>query len=1290
MYSFIYIIMFLVASLNCNGLINQGKRRDLFTYLAKNKYDLVLLQETFWDQYIHSLAKLEWDGEICSSFYTISRRRGISCLVRKGSDIDIHHFESDNNGRFLDLHITVDEQPIRIINIYAPNSPSDRKLFFEDIARKLHTISDPIILAGDFNNVLNTLLDKYPVTPHPDSSRKTLKHIMSQFELVDIWRERHPSLIQFTRTASNHTSASRIDRFLIHKQLVRYVKSCSISRYPDSDHDLVELKFDFSLTPRGPGVWIFNNSILEDAAFCSEIRDLIQQEKLNSNYDTNLLQWYDQLKSSFKSTAHKFAKIRSRLSRSRKKKLTKQIRYERTKAQKYPDYDTTRLRNLEDQLSETTRAEIKGAALRSRITWFEEGERSSNFFLNLEKSRQNKKVMRQILTDDGIVISEQQSIIHEQVRFYSDLYSSEQCLRTERNQLLDSLTKTLSEPDSQSCEGDISAKELHKALFDMESNKSPGLDGLTVEFYKEFWDVLYDIFLRLTKEIYQSKAMCNSMKTGLITLIPKKGDLRKLKNWRPISLLNTDYKIITKALANRISNVINSLVSEDQTCCIPGRDIADNVLIMRNIIEYVNDNNRNGYVLKIDQLKAFDRVNHNYIFDVLKKMGFGNEFINWIKILYTDIHGCIKHNGYVSDTFHIQRGVRQGCPISVILYVLSAEPFHDAIYRCKDISGIEFMNHEARMFQHADDTTFLLSDISSIKSVQKVIYLYEKASGSKCNVEKTELLVLGQGNVKREEFNFPIRKDFIEVLGVCIGNDNNTIETENWKNKTDSCCNVLKRWKGRNPSFKGKALVINSLVVSRLTYLATILPVPRWVVDSVKESVVEFMWGGKKPAISYTVLLQPVEKGGLNLCDFDMKKDALRMKYISKLLSNNINPMLKRLMLYFLNNYENMNLGLHIFSTVPQDKSIRKLSLYYQEMLRTWKKLTTGKLCPPDNRDDILMQPLFHNPFIVNDKDEPLFIRDFIDGGIILVSDLMYEMIPRQLPAEGIHETITMTNPDCSLQIDDVSDYVTSILGALPSSWLEIIYSDDRIVSDGNSESLSLTIKCNNNSVDASNVSVRNASYLLREAVSATPKGEIYWKNVFIDLSFKNRWSNVYKGLKDFHDSDLDFKLLHNILFTNCKLYIMKLVDSPLCTFCKDQTETVMHLFVDCRVINPLWGDLITKLDRVYEIKIYDKWKQLTLLGTDFNHKRHEHILIDLVLNTFKKVVWTSRVSLLNGEKQINIKSFFHNSLRKKIDFLYHYFLLKQQSSQFWQLFTQGDVVLDCLEDDTYTYKFDI
>ncbi|PIK62472.1 pol-like protein [Apostichopus japonicus] len=958
-----------------------------------------------------------------------ARRRGTSCLIRKGSDIDVHHFEPDINGRFLKLSITVDGQSFTVFNIYAPNTPSERKQFLEDISGKLRNVPEPIILAGDFNTVLNTYVDKYPSTPNPDSSRKSLKLIMSEYELVDIWRERHPSLIQFTRTASNHKTASRIDRFLLNKQLVRYVKSCSISRYPDSDHDMVELKLDFTLFPRGPGVWIFNNSILEDTSFCSEIRDLIEREKQKTCYDNNFLQWYDVLKDSLKRTAIKFTKVKSRLSRTHQRKLRKQINHERAKAQKYQDYDTTRLRNLEFQLDETTRADIRGAALRSRIKWFEEGERSSKFFLNLEKSRQSKKVMRQILTDEGAIINDQDDIIHEQSRFYRTLYTAEPSVSIQSEVLLSQLSKTLSEPDSQSCEGDISATELQKSLFDMESSKSPGLDGLTVEFYKEFWDVL-------------------------------------------------------------------------------GR------------------------------------------------MGFGTNLINWVKILYNDIQGCIKHNGYISDTFHIQRGVRQGCPISAILYVLSAEPFHDAIYKSKSIIGIEFMHHEAKMFQHADDTTFFLSDTSSVKSVQNVINLYEGASGSKCNVEKTELLVLGKGKVRKDEFNFPIRNDFIEVLGVCIGNDKDALERENWKTKTASCCNVLKRWKGRNLSFKGRALVVNSLVVSRLTYLATIIPVPKWVGDSLKESVIEFMWGGKKPGISYNVLLQPVDKGGLNLCDIFLKRDALRMKYICKLLSNSINPMLKNLMLYFLNHYEYMKLGLHVFRILPHSSSMRKLLPYYYELLSAWKKLTYKRLCPPVNRDEILMQPLFHNPFIVNETDETLFNRDFIEGGIIFVGDLMYEMIPRRLPAEGIHEAITMANPNCKLNIDDVHDYVTSILKAFPKDWLEQIYSGDKIVSQNDNESLSLTLSCGDTTLDASTVSVRNATDLLREAVSTIPKGEIHWKHVFNDISFEHRWTNVYKGLKAFHDSDLDFRLLHNILFCNDKLYLFKLVDSPLCTY----VRTIMKL----------------------------------------------------------------------------------------------------------------------------------
>ena len=304
-------------------------------------------------------------------------------------------------------------------------------------------------------------------------------------------------------------------------------------------------------------------------------------------------------------------------------------------------------------------------------------------------------------------------------------------------------------------------------------------------------------------------------------------------------------------MANRLSRVIHTLISQDQTCCIPRRDIADNVLLMNNIISYLNKNDSNGYILKIDQYKAFDRVEHDYLFDVLEKMGFGTKFRKWIKIIYNDIVACIKHNGYIYDTFNIKRGVRQGCPVSAILYVLCAEPLHDAIVNCNNISGIKFLDYEAKIFQHTDDITFFLDNVSCIANVFSVLNTYEKASGSMCNMNKTELLVIGTRlDSMIYDFNFPVRYDFIEILGIFLGNNQMQIEKENWEKRINVCSKVLNLWSNRKLSFKGKALVVNSLVLSRLIYSVTVLPVPNWVIDIVKDNIVKFIWSDKRPLIA--------------------------------------------------------------------------------------------------------------------------------------------------------------------------------------------------------------------------------------------------------------------------------------------------------------------------------------------------------------------------------------------------------------------------------------------------------
>ena len=139
------------------------------------------------------------------------------------------------------------------------------------------------------------------------------------------------------------------------------------------------------------------------------------------------------------------------------------------------------------------------------------------------------------------------------------------------------------------------------------------------------------------------------MRAGILSLIyKKKGDRRVLKNYRPISLLQVDYKILARIMANRFKKVLPKIISENQTCCIIGRDISNNIANVRDVITLVESDELEGYVIKIDQEKAFDRVSHQYIFNVLKKFGFGDVFIKWIMIFYNKINSNVKCNGFLT------------------------------------------------------------------------------------------------------------------------------------------------------------------------------------------------------------------------------------------------------------------------------------------------------------------------------------------------------------------------------------------------------------------------------------------------------------------------------------------------------------------------------------------------------------------------------------------------------------------------------------------------------------------
>ena len=202
-----------------------------------------------------------------------------------------------------------------------------------------------------------------------------------------------------------------------------------------------------------------------------------------------------------------------------------------------------------------------------------------------------------------------------------------------------------------------------------------------------------------------------SQRQGIIRLIPTKNkNLSLLKNWRPISLLNVDYKITTKALALRLRKVLPSIISDVQTGYIEGRFIGENIRMISDIIHFTAEQNQEGIALFIDFEKAFDSLEWAFLSKALDVFQFGNDFKNWVRILYSNISSCTINNGYASSWFKLERGIRQGCPLSGLLFVLAVETLSACIRSCKEIKGIQVANREIKLSQYADDTTTFCKD----------------------------------------------------------------------------------------------------------------------------------------------------------------------------------------------------------------------------------------------------------------------------------------------------------------------------------------------------------------------------------------------------------------------------------------------------------------------------------------------------------------------------------------------------------------------------------------------------
>ena len=383
--------------------------------------------------------------------------------------------------------------------------------------------------------------------------------------------------------------------------------------------------------------------------------------------------------------------------------------------------------------------------------------------------------------------------------------------------------------EAASCEGVVTECEVRDALKQVSLNKSPGLDGLPYEVYLRMSHMFVPILTDMFNHWFAQGAIPGSVTKGVITLLKKGGRhvWEGLDDYRPITLLNTELKILARVLANRLQLVISDLIGSEQTFAVKGRSIQDNLHLIREVLEGIEDGTE-AALISLDQSKAYDRVDHRFLATVLETAGFKPEFRRWISMMYHNPQAVVQVNGRRSRVFAVERSVRQGCPLSPLLYVLALEPLLRRLRTTNPaLRGVLFAGPlTARVSAFADDITVFVSSRLDIKAVKKAVSEYERIAGAKVNFDKSEGLRLGAwrgSNTLPGLFRWsdgPVR-----ILGVWFGPD---LQLErNWSEIQAKVNAQVGIWLSRRLSLKGRAEACAVYVFPLILYRLAVLPLPK-------------------------------------------------------------------------------------------------------------------------------------------------------------------------------------------------------------------------------------------------------------------------------------------------------------------------------------------------------------------------------------------------------------------------------------------------------------------------------
>ena len=1148
-----------ICSLNINGIRNKKQRNSLFRTLKKKNFDIICLQETFITDEVSNIWEREWGGQM---FYSPGTNNSKGQIILINKDFPFAISTETITDRILTISFTTDKGKINIVNSYAPNT--DRVAFFTCLSNHLDSLEGELIVCGDFNCVLDNDLDIISGNKHNNRDVEFFQEVITTHSLNDTWRLFHSDEKEFSWSRKNPFLARRLDYLFTSDNIFDTCILCDMVSYSFTDHRSVEIKYSLSNMKRGPSYWKFNDSLLKDKVYLDQMNIFLDNYFQTTVGLEDQLRW-DLCKVKIKEFTIDFSKKKRKSEKNEQKKLNEELnkidielgKEDNTNKQFYLAERDRVKRKLE--IFDLEKA--KSAQIRSRVKFIEEGEKNTKYFLGLEKARANAKIMDRLETDDGRIITDQQEILKEQVRFYSDVYRQ----KNNFNEVTaNEFTRNLNIPkitneQKDSLETEINIDEISKALKHMKNDSSPGSDGITYSFLKIFWSKIKYLIMNSYNASFTKGELSYTQRQGILTLLHKGKNLSrsKLSNWRPISLTNTDYKILSKTIANRLNTVISDIVDNDQVGFIKGRNSSTIIREIDDTIDYINSSKQSGILLAVDYKRAFDSISKEYLLWAFKQFGFGDYFLKWVEVIISNSESKVNYMGWISESFKVETGVRQGCPLSPSAFILGLELLAIKIRSENNLQGLVLptpirnasISKVIKIALYADDITLFLKNIEDFNLAIEIFTSFTLFTGLEMNRTKIDAMWLGPQVPNIQSISNIAFKSKLKILGIIFSNrllaSNNE---ENWIGRINKIKELISKWTKRNLSISGKLCIIKTYLVSQLVYIMQSLAIPDKVLNTINTILFRFLWKKKDTnqkafeKVKRNTLCNDYDKGGIKMINIIDMQNSFLISWLNKL--------------YFSNHQKWTYYPNYIFSTLGPDLNCIKTTASIKTFVglsniksEFWKKALMSWI-KHNNKIDVCQQEhfisqssicLWNNKYLMY-RGKCLFFKDWALAGLNYIHDIKHN--GNLLTFNEICRLVG--NKPC--RIFEYNAIYTATMSANARNIPQAI--NDNIIFEKVVTPKQIRL----------NISFSNEQ----------PSINSFWDRKFNIQLTSNNWLVGRECTKEERLRLLHWKILHNLYPTNILLNKMGIRDTNLCQDCLT-IDYIEHFFFACRRIRRVW-----------------------------------------------------------------------------------------------------------------------